>query len=67
MTWETDLRGYGRVCAIHISTFDDPERLPPSCHSFYAEKIAWFDIADTLPRYKGFVVDGSIERHGPAD
>ena len=65
MTWETDLRGYGPVCAIHISTFDDPALLPPSCHSFYAEKIDWFDIADQLPRFAGFVVDGDIVSVGP--
>ena len=66
LTWEADLPGSGPICALHISTFDEPEALRPSCHSFYAERISWFDIADDLPRYEGFVVDGGLVRHGPA-
>ncbi len=50
LTWETGLGDLGPVCAIHISTFDDPDALMPSALSFYPEKISWFDIADTLPR-----------------
>ena len=66
LTWETDFGDLGRVCAIHISTFDDPEPLRPDAHSFYAERIPWFDIADDLPRYAGFVADGVLVCHGPA-
>ena len=66
LTWEADLRGYGPICALHISTFDDPDALRPSSHSFYSDRISWFDIADDLPRYEGFVVDGTLLRHGPA-
>ena len=66
LTWETDLGGVGPICAIHISTFDDPDALSPSAHSFYAERISWFDIADDLPRYEGFVKDGVLMCHGPA-
>ena len=65
LTWETELRGYGPVCAVHISTFDDPEALSPTHHSFYSERIRWFDVHDNLPRYEGFVVDGVLVRHGP--
>jgi hypothetical protein len=39
----------------------------PSAHAFYAERIAWFDVADGLPRYAGFVDDSRPLRHGPAD
>ena len=66
LTWETDLGDLGPVCAIHISTFDDPDALRPSAHSFYTERISWFDIADDLPRYEGFVKDGALMCHGPA-
>lgn len=66
LTWETEFGDLGRVCAIHISTFDDPEPLRPDAHSFYAERIPWFDIADDLPRYAGFVADGVLVGHGPA-
>ncbi|MGI9507965.1 MAG: GFA family protein [Geminicoccaceae bacterium] len=67
LTFETDLRGYGPICALHISTFDIPESLVPTHHSFYAQRISWFDIADDLPRYEGLVVDDTLLRHGPAD
>ncbi|MGI9449906.1 MAG: GFA family protein [Geminicoccaceae bacterium] len=65
LTFETDLRSYGPICALHISTFDNPNALMPTHHSFYSERISWFDIADDLPRYAGLVVDGSLVRHGP--
>ncbi|HSF95969.1 MAG TPA: GFA family protein [Thermohalobaculum sp.] len=66
LTFETDLRGNGRVCAIHISAFDGPESLTATHHSYYAERISWFDVADDLPRYKRLVVDGELICHGPA-
>ena len=65
LTWETGLGDMGPVCALHISTFDNPNALMPTAHSFYSERISWFDIADNLPRYEGFVIDGSLLRHGP--
>ena len=67
LTWETNFGDLGTVCALHISTFDNPDALIPTAHSFYSERISWFDIADNLPRYEGFVIDGSLLRHGPAE
>jgi len=61
LTWETDFADRGRLCAIHISTFDDPDALTPTAHSFYSERI------DNLPRYDGFVADGLLLRHGPVN
>lgn len=58
--------GYGPICAIHISTFDNPDALVPTAHSFYPDRISWFETADNLPRYEGFVKDGSLLCHGPA-
>ena len=37
----------------------------PTGHSFDGERIAWFDIADNLPRYEGFSGDSALLRHGP--
>ncbi len=65
LTWETILGNEGQLCAIHISTFDEPEALPPSAHSFYPERIAWFDAADDLPRHAGFVRGSEPLRIGP--
>ena len=66
LTFETELRGYGPICAIHVSTFDNPHVVIPTAHSFYSERLSWFDIADDLPRYAGFVKDNSLMQHGPA-
>ena len=35
-------------------------------HPFNPEKIAWFDVADDLPRYRGFDSDSDVSRRGPA-
>lgn len=66
LTWETSLRSLGPVCALHISTFDNPDTLRPVAHTFYAERLSWFDVVDDLPRYEGFREDKSLLHHGPA-
>ncbi len=66
LTWETVLGAEGAVCAVHISTFDDPETLKPDGHSFYPERITWFDAADDLPRHAGFVAGSVPMQYGPA-
>jgi hypothetical protein len=35
-------------------------------HLFNPERIAWFDVADDLPRYRGFDSDSDVSRRGPA-
>ena len=65
LTFEADLTGYGPICAIHISVFDSPEALVPESHSFYVDRLSWFDVADGLPRYEGFVLDDQLMQHGP--
>ena len=65
LTWEGDAGALGLVTEFHISTFDEPERLVPTAHAFESERIPWFDVADNLPRYKGFVDESTPLRHGP--
>lgn len=65
LTWEGDGGELGPIFEIHISTFDNPDLLVPTAHAFDPERIAWFDVADNLPRYKGFVDDKPPLRHGP--
>jgi hypothetical protein len=66
LTWEGDGgEGYGLIVEIHLSTFDNPEQLVPTGHAFYPERISWFEVADSLPRYTGFVDDEPPLRHGP--
>ncbi|MDH3660973.1 MAG: GFA family protein [Alphaproteobacteria bacterium] len=66
LTWETVFGDEGALCAVHISSFDDPEALMPTAHSFYSERILWFDVADHLPRHEGFVAGSEPVCHGPA-
>ena len=66
LTWEGDGGDRGPIFEFHISTFDTPEVLVPTVHSFYPERIPWMDIADTLPRYEGFSGKSPLLRHGPA-
>ncbi len=65
LTWEGDGGDLGPIVEIHISTFDNPDVLVPSAHSFYPERITWLDIADNLPRYDGSSGDSPLLRHGP--
>ena len=66
LTWEGDGGDRGPIIEFHISTFDKPELLVPTVHSFDSERIPWFDIADNLPRYEGFSGNSPLLRHGPA-
>ncbi len=66
LTWETSFGDEGAICAIHISTFEEPDNFPPTAHSFYPERIPWFEVADHLPRYEGFVAEGSLLQYGPS-
>jgi len=40
-----------------IATLDDPDRVAPGFHIFYADHIAWAPAADTLPRHERFRPD----------
>ena len=66
LTWEGDGEALGPIIELHISTFDDPGALVPDSHAFDDERIAWFDVADDLPRFAGFPHEGEPLRHGPA-
>ena len=66
LTWEGDGgEELGLIVELHLSTFDDPEALVPTGHAFYPERISWFDIADSLPRFEGFVDETPLLHHGP--
>jgi hypothetical protein len=68
LTWEgqSEVPERGMIVEFHISTLDDPDAFIPTNHLFYPEKIAWFDVADDLPRYHGFDSDSEVSRRGPA-
>ena len=52
---------------FHISTFDKPDAYVRSLHWYHSQRLAWFDVADDLPRYHGLNRDGEEPyRHGAA-
>jgi len=69
LTWEGDymgIMGEHVIIEFYISTFDDPDAFVPDRHWYHEERIAWFDVADGLPRYRGEGIDGEEPyRHGP--
>lgn len=40
-----------------VGTLDEPDSVAPGFHIFWAERLAWFDPADGLPRYDRFRPD----------
>ena len=40
-----------------VATLDEPDRVLPGFHIFYASRIAWFDPGDDLPRHDKFRPD----------
>ncbi len=42
---------------VSICSLDDPEALEPEVHIWTSNKLAWFETADALPRYRRFRAD----------
>ena len=66
---EDETGGFGElgpIIELHISTFDDPETFVPEAHLHHDERIAWFDVADGLPRYHEWDEGAEPYRTGPA-
>jgi hypothetical protein len=38
---------------VYLSTIDRPQDFPATVHVHHAEKIAWLDLTDDVPRYEG--------------
>lgn len=67
LTWEGEgSSGEGPLIELHISTFDDPSPFVPQFHLHHGERIAWFDVADGLPRYRAWTRGEEPYRRGPA-
>lgn len=67
LSWEAvSMRYSGKpIIEFHIGTFDAPETFMPDRHWFEGERLAWFDIADKLPRFQKLDVDVEPTHHGP--
>ncbi len=59
LTWEgVTAASDGKIIEFHISSIDNPGGFVPKDHTRYGERIAWFDVADKLPRYLNVGADG---------
>jgi len=66
LTWEAmSTQGNGPIVEVYISTLDDPDAFAPENHSWYSQRIAWFDVADDLPRHHGFDFSSEVVQVGP--
>ena len=43
-----------RLIDITVGSFDDPEAVRPSMHSWHSRHLSWAEFADSLPRYPEF-------------
>lgn len=37
---------------VTLGSLDEPGRVSPDDHVWFRSRIAWFDVADTIPRYE---------------
>ncbi len=65
LTWE-GIAFDRQIIEFHISTTDYPDTYVPDRHWFHEERIAWFDVADGLPRYRTLSSSETPYAYGPA-
>ena len=52
---------------LYAASLDTPDAVQPSRHVFFAERLAWSDLHDSLPRFNGTSGRGKTpDRTGPA-
>ena len=66
LSYEAEWAGQ-TVIGLHVSTFDEPGNFPPDKHVFDVDRINWFHVADTLPRYWTVPGEGGPINVGPSD
>ena len=50
LTWHE--KAPGADIHVSIGALDDPGQMQPTDHIWTASRVPWFEIADTLPRYR---------------
>lgn len=50
------------IVDVNLVTLDHPEQIAPQYHIWTDSRIAWFDTADTLPRYADQEIDSRQHR-----
>jgi hypothetical protein len=65
LSYEADR--YDDEIHIYISTLDRPDNYPAQNHVYYDERISWFDVHDSAPRYAKTAREQNIVANGPVD
>jgi len=55
LTYETDR--FPDYIQLHIGSLDHPDEFEPRAHVHCRERVAWFEVADELPRHAGSAAD----------
>ena len=42
----------GRSVGVTLGTLDEPSAVKPTVHGWTSAQVAWFCVADDLPRYE---------------
>jgi hypothetical protein len=50
---------------LHLGSLDTPDSVIPEAHVHYAEKVAWFEVDDELPRFEGSATADSDDWQKP--
>ena len=50
---------------LHLGTLDTPDSVIPEAHVHFAEKVAWFEVDDELPRFAGSAADDGDDWQKP--
>jgi len=65
LSYEAEWAGQ-TVIGLYVSTLDEPDNFPPDKHVFDVDRIGWFHVADTLPRYLTVPGEGGPDSVGPS-
>ena len=63
LSYEADRAG-GEI-HLYLCTLDNPDDFPASGHVHHAERVAWFEIHDALPRYAATANQAQPASFGP--
>jgi hypothetical protein len=63
IAYETERRP--DIVDLYVGTLNDPSRVAPTCHVHAEEQLAWFEMADELPRFARGRTGATSVRIGP--
>lgn len=64
LTWEGRYKDVD-IIEFYVGTTDNPDTHVPEWHWHDAERLAWFEVADHLPRYRASDSGAAPYRKGP--